>query len=277
MNHAGGRCLCGAVTFNTEGEPLFIAHCHCESCRRQTGSVPATFVGFRSEQVSYPAKPPVEFESSAGIFRAFCARCGSALHYRPAADGETHMYLGAFDTPETFIATRHVFFDERVAPYETYDNLPRYDQRFAEPVAWGPRPPRELLFLCRDDAGLSILAEAIANRTTPGGVRAHSAGLRPAAALPEDVRQLLVARRFNTDAFIPKGMCELLEDSDLARMLERIVSFDEAIQTHDLPPAISGVPIEYWSLPESPSETTPPESTYQILEQRIGDLFRRAL
>ena len=39
-----GRCLCGAIQYEYEGEPLEVAHCHCESCRRQTSSPIATFV-----------------------------------------------------------------------------------------------------------------------------------------------------------------------------------------------------------------------------------------
>ncbi len=39
-----GRCLCGAIEYEYSGEPILVVHCHCESCRRQTASMVATFV-----------------------------------------------------------------------------------------------------------------------------------------------------------------------------------------------------------------------------------------
>lgn len=39
-----GRCLCQAIRYECAGEPILIAHCHCESCRRQTSSPVTTFI-----------------------------------------------------------------------------------------------------------------------------------------------------------------------------------------------------------------------------------------
>ena len=33
-----GRCLCGNVTYEFEGEPESMKNCHCNTCRRVTGS-----------------------------------------------------------------------------------------------------------------------------------------------------------------------------------------------------------------------------------------------
>ena len=33
-----GSCLCGAVTFVVDAEPLWSHHCHCSRCRKSTGS-----------------------------------------------------------------------------------------------------------------------------------------------------------------------------------------------------------------------------------------------
>ena len=41
-----GRCLCGRVRYLAAGAPLWVAHCHCESCRRATGAPLATYAGF---------------------------------------------------------------------------------------------------------------------------------------------------------------------------------------------------------------------------------------
>ena len=46
-----GHCLCGQVTFEFTGSPLWCGHCHCESCRRATASPFTTWIGVRERRV----------------------------------------------------------------------------------------------------------------------------------------------------------------------------------------------------------------------------------
>ena len=39
MSDVTGRCLCGHVTWRYDGEVGPASYCHCEDCRRCTGSV----------------------------------------------------------------------------------------------------------------------------------------------------------------------------------------------------------------------------------------------
>ena len=124
-NH--GRCLCGAIRFEASGAAEWIAHCHCQSCRRNTGAAVATFVGFRPEQVVYTQGERKIYSSSPGVRRGFCADCGTPLTYE--ADkfpNETHLYISSFDQPENFPPTYHVFCEEKIDWFETADTLPRH-------------------------------------------------------------------------------------------------------------------------------------------------------
>ena len=40
-----GRCLCGAVTYSVDADPVVQAACHCADCQRQTGSPFSVIVG----------------------------------------------------------------------------------------------------------------------------------------------------------------------------------------------------------------------------------------
>ncbi len=122
-----GGCLCGAIRFETKAEPLWIVHCHCHSCRRNTGSAVATFIGYRMEEVVWTKGQRSFYESSPGVKRGFCAHCGTPLSYEgDRAPGETHLYISTMDDPDNFSPRNHVFYEEKIAWFDTGDDLPRY-------------------------------------------------------------------------------------------------------------------------------------------------------
>jgi hypothetical protein len=96
-----GHCYCGAVNFEIVGEPDWVGHCHCESCRRQSGSVMTTFAGFRIEQVRFSGAKPNSSITDDGVTRRFCGQCGSPISYEyTGRPDEIHMQLGLFDDLE---------------------------------------------------------------------------------------------------------------------------------------------------------------------------------
>lgn len=124
--HEGG-CLCGALRFEAHGKPLWIAHCHCRSCRRNTGSAFATFVGYRQEQVRIVEGTRQTYVSSPGVARSFCGTCGTPLSY--AAErypGEIHLYVSTLDRPEVFEPGAHVHVGEQLPWLHLDDGLPRF-------------------------------------------------------------------------------------------------------------------------------------------------------
>src|SRR4029078_380173 len=71
-----GRCQCRAIEYQVTGEPKWVMHCHCESCRRAVSSAVATYVGVRLEQFSYLKGEPTYYESSPRAERHSCTQCG---------------------------------------------------------------------------------------------------------------------------------------------------------------------------------------------------------
>jgi hypothetical protein len=110
-----GGCLCGAVRFRAEGEPKWVAFCHCSSCRKHTGAPVSAFAGYERDRVAWTTTPLTIFASSPGVRRGYCAKCGSTLTYEGDRwPTEMHFHIGAFDDPANVIPTGHAFPEERL-------------------------------------------------------------------------------------------------------------------------------------------------------------------
>ena len=122
-----GRCLCGALAYEFKGEPGWVAHCHCDSCRRHTSSPLTTFLGVKKGDFRYVKGEPARFESSPGVSRSFCARCGSPMAYETAMrPDDIDVYAATLDRPEAVKPTVHVHAGEQLPWIEISDDLPRY-------------------------------------------------------------------------------------------------------------------------------------------------------
>ena len=125
---AEGGCLCESIRFRTNGEPIWVAYCHCADCRRASGAPVTVFVGYRKDAVSILDGAPRVYASSPGIRRSFCGRCGTPLAYEDERlPGEIHFMLGAFDAPERFAPARHAWESQRVSWLHIDDALPRHE------------------------------------------------------------------------------------------------------------------------------------------------------
>jgi len=121
-----GRCLCGAVRFSARGEPNWIAHCHCDSCRRATSAAFATYAGYPAEAVAWTAAAPRRYASSPGVTRSFCANCGAPMSFAGERwPGEIHLFAASFDAPGELVPQLHVYAEEQLPWVHLDDGLPR--------------------------------------------------------------------------------------------------------------------------------------------------------
>ena len=129
-----GHCYCGAVTFEIDGESDWVGHCHCESCRRASGSVMTTFAGFKKNQVHFTGARPSSFSPGNGVTRSFCGTCGSAVAYENAGSpDEIHLHLGLFDDIDRLPAQDHSFRNEKASWLTADEHLP--DSNWSNPSA----------------------------------------------------------------------------------------------------------------------------------------------
>ena len=103
MSFSGG-CLCGAVRYSVEGEPLMVFHCHCRDCQRHGGSLVHYGVMVRESQLSLEGElASYELASDSGrkITRQFCPTCGSGVrNILEMAPGTFVVKGGTIDQPD---------------------------------------------------------------------------------------------------------------------------------------------------------------------------------
>ncbi|MBZ9699615.1 MULTISPECIES: GFA family protein [unclassified Mesorhizobium] len=99
MRERTGGCLCGNVRYRTISRPR-THYCHCDMCRRSTGSAFAVLAWVPSASLEWLSNKPFCRRSSPIAQRSFCRDCGSpvALAYDASPD-EIALHVGTFDDP----------------------------------------------------------------------------------------------------------------------------------------------------------------------------------
>ncbi|MGL4496062.1 MAG: GFA family protein [Beijerinckiaceae bacterium] len=137
-----GGCLCGDVRYEIAGKPRWVAHCHCESCRRAMSGAFATWVGLTTEQWKLQQGEVKSYTSSPGALRSFCPRCGAPLTFVGEKwPDEIHVLAGSLDDPAAVQPQLHVNAAEGLPWADIHDALPRFAHFAygAQPVRVGPR------------------------------------------------------------------------------------------------------------------------------------------
>jgi hypothetical protein len=120
-----GSCLCGAVTFEVEGELPAPDACHCTMCRRWSGHYWAS-TDLARDRVTVQGMDNVTwFQSSEKVRRGFCKTCGSVLFFDPPHRDWTAIAMGAFDNPTGTRLGKHIFVADKGDYYEIGDGLPQ--------------------------------------------------------------------------------------------------------------------------------------------------------
>lgn len=122
-------CLCGGVRFEID-QPLSVAlNCHCGICRKAQGSAFRSRASADAAAIRFAAGADLItfFESSPGVRRGFCSRCGSPVMTRfDARPDVVGIPLGVLDDDPGVRPTLHVHVESKAVWYEISDDLPRY-------------------------------------------------------------------------------------------------------------------------------------------------------
>ena len=139
-----GGCMCGAVRYAAP-EAHAVVYCHCKSCRSHTGAAVAALVGYLKSEIAWTGDERRIYESSPGIGRGFCGKCGTPLtwegHVEELGGDLIEVFISTTDDPDALVPQFHIWTDERIELFDTVDELPRYHGWMhdgSEPFNHGP-------------------------------------------------------------------------------------------------------------------------------------------
>lgn len=126
MVHEGG-CLCGAVRFKAEGEPINVRICHCRLCQKSMGS--PFFARALFDQKALTVQGPVgRYPTSERLDRIFCRQCGTRLGTWRTNGTAAGMALALFDDRDAFAPTDQIWVSERIKWVATSHELPEFTE-----------------------------------------------------------------------------------------------------------------------------------------------------
>lgn len=125
-----GRCECGAVAYEIDGEINDFSHCHCSQCRRLHGAAFGSYGGVKRSAFRWTSgdRNLRVYASSEKNDRVFCDTCGSLLLTVTAPEPDDfYVAMGTMDGDPPRPPGYHIFVGSKADWYEISDDLPQFD------------------------------------------------------------------------------------------------------------------------------------------------------
>ncbi len=123
------ECLCGRVRIEITGKLGPVVYCHCSRCRKASGTAFTANADVRRKYWTFVSGHDLirEFESSPGVFLAFCSGCGSPVYSRrPDAPDMLRLRLGLLNDDPERRALAHFWVGSKAPWFEITDALPQF-------------------------------------------------------------------------------------------------------------------------------------------------------
>lgn len=128
-----GSCLCGAVEYQVKGEAVRFYHCHCQRCRKATGTGHASnlfmqpesgLTWLKGEDMLQHYKVP----EAERFYNLFCKQCGSPMPRAvPELDGVL-VGAGSMDCESPIPPGARIFWASRADWSCSAGGLPVFDE-----------------------------------------------------------------------------------------------------------------------------------------------------
>jgi len=127
-----GGCLCGAVTFEVTGEAKRFYHCHCQRCRKASGTghatnlflQPGTLRFLTGEELVRSFKVP----EAQRFTNVFCSQCGGRVPRQPPGSNMVIIPAGSLDDEPAMKPLARIFAGSRAGWSCSSDELPVFPE-----------------------------------------------------------------------------------------------------------------------------------------------------
>ncbi len=125
-----GGCFCGAIRYQFTDDPMGVAICHCNDCRRSAGAPMVAWAMFPEAALTLTRGQPKTINSSGTAMRSFCSDCGTGLFYRNEAilPGLVDVQSATLDDPNALAPTKQIQVAERIAWMTHLHELPEIER-----------------------------------------------------------------------------------------------------------------------------------------------------
>ena len=129
-----GGCYCGAIRYESNGEPAARMQCHCRECQYLTGGSPNVFMVVPEDEFKFTQGAPKAFSRSdleSPVTREFCPECGTHVLTRsPKRPGAIILKVGTMDDPSQFGQPQMAIFTcDQQAFHEIPEGVKTFEKR----------------------------------------------------------------------------------------------------------------------------------------------------
>ena len=125
-----GGCVCGAIRYECNADPIVMFNCHCRDCQRLSGGPYTAVVYLPAKALKIKGTPRYHNTESAAMGdhkRAFCPECGSRL-FGGITDEGCGVTASSMDDPSLFHPQFDIFTSD-AQPWDHMDpKLPKFEQ-----------------------------------------------------------------------------------------------------------------------------------------------------
>ena len=124
-----GRCLCGSVQYEYQGEITEIAICHCSQCRQAQGTPFVTNAPIETDKLRFVSGEDSlkSYFSSENKRRVFCSHCGSPIFsQRMDMPEKVRLRVGTITSLVEHSPDYHIFHDSKVHWFDGSEGIVAY-------------------------------------------------------------------------------------------------------------------------------------------------------
>ena len=127
-----GSCLCGSIKYELTGEPKRFYHCHCQRCRKASGTGHASNIMVKQQDFSWLAGEELlkqyKVPEAERFYTQFCSECGSNMPRSVPQIGLIIIPAGSLDNDVVIKPEARIFWDSRAEWTCSGDGIPTYSE-----------------------------------------------------------------------------------------------------------------------------------------------------